>query len=89
MNQLRLEFNSDGFKEILCSDGVHGLVDSTTEKIKTKADAGIQGASEGFQASSFLGNYGGGRWIGVVSTTDYESMVAEAEGKALSKAVSG
>lgn len=89
MSQLKLEFNSDGFKEILCSDGVHSLVDSTTEKIKAKADAGIQGQSEGFKASSMLGNYGGGRWVGFVSTTDRESMIAESEGKALSKAVSG
>ena len=89
MNQLRLEFNSDGFKEILCSDGVHGLVDSTTEKIKAKADAGINGDSEGFRASSMLGNYGGGRWVGFVSTTDNATMIAESEGKALSKAVSG
>ena len=89
MNQMRLEFNSDGFKEILCSDGVHGLVDSTTEKIKAKADAGINGDSEGFRASSMLGNYGGGRWVGFVSTTDNATMIAESEGKALSKAVSG
>lgn len=88
-SQLRLEFNSDGFREILCGDGVKGMVDSATEKIKVKADAGIQGTSEGFSASSFLGNYGGGRWVGVVSTTDKESMIAESEGKALSKAVSG
>ena len=88
MKQIRLEFNSDGFKEILCSDGVHELVDSATEKIKTKADAGIQGESEGFRALSFLGG-SAGRWVGIVRTTDKESMIAEAEGKALSKAVSG
>ena len=89
MNQMRLEFNSDGFREILCGDGVHSLVDSTTEKIKAKADAGINGDSEGFRASSMLGNYGGGRWVGFVSTTDNATMIAESEGKALSKAVSG
>ena len=88
-SQLRLEFNSDGFREILCGDGVKGMVDSATEKIKARADAGIQGESEGFRATSILGNYGGGRWVGFVSTTDQESMIAESEGKALSKAVSG
>ena len=49
------------------------------------------GAPEGLSqpARVWQGNYGGGRVIGSVSTTDYESQRAEAEDKALSKAVTG
>ena len=59
------------------------------ERIRAKATANIAGESEGFSARVWQGNYGGGRVIGSVSTTDYESQRAEAEDKALSKAVTG
>ena len=85
--QIKLKFNSDGFKEILTGSGVQSVVQSATDNIQSKANANITGTSEGFSSHVWQGNYGGGRWIGSVSTTDTESQRAEAEDKALSKAV--
>ena len=85
--QTAIEFNPDGFREILLSDGVKSVVQSATDSIKAKADANISGDSVGFSSNVWRGNYGGGRWIGNVTTTDHESMVAESEDKALTRAV--
>ena len=85
--QIKLEFKSEGFRQILMGSGVQGVVQNATEQIRANANAGITGESEGFSAHTWQGNYGGGRWIGSVSTTDLESQRAESEDKALSKAV--
>lgn len=85
--QIRLEFISQGFRDILLGEGVKSVVQSATDKIKKNADANIAGESEGFSANVWKGGYGGGRYIGNVTTTDYESKKAEAEEKALSRAV--
>lgn len=85
--QWKLEFKSDGFKEILCGSGVQGAVESAASQIQAKANAGLTEDSEGFSMHSWMGNYGGGRWVASVNTTDYASMVAEAEHKVLSGAV--
>ncbi len=87
--QIKLKFISEGFRQILTGSGVQSVVQSATDRIRTNANAGITGESEGFSAHVWKGNYGGGRWIGSVSTTDLESQRAEAEDKALSKAVTG
>lgn len=90
--QIRLEFLSDGFKEILTGAGVQNLVSEATQKIQAQANANAAGEldedSEGFSAKTWLGGFGGGRWVGSVSTTDHSTMVAEAENKVLSRAVS-
>ena len=90
--QIRLEFLSEGFKEILTGAGVQNLVSEATQKIQEQANANAAGEldedSEGFSAKTWLGGFGGGRWVGSVSTTDHSTMVAEAENKALSRAVS-
>lgn len=90
--QIRLEFNSDGFREILTGAGVQSAVSEATQKIQAQANANAAGEldenSEGFSAKTWLGGFGGGRWVGSVSTTDHSTMVAEAENKALSRAVS-
>lgn len=90
--QIRLEFISEGFKEILTGAGVQNLVTEATQKIQAQANANAAGEldedSEGFSAKTWLGGFGGGRWVGSVSTTDHSTMVAEAENKALSRAVS-
>ncbi len=86
---VRIKFISAGFKAILNGEGVYGLVESTTENIQTKANANLQEESEGYSAHVWQGGYGGGRWVGNVSTTDRASMVAESEDKALSRAVTG
>lgn len=85
--QIRLEFNSDGFRQILKSDGVKGLVQKQSDTIKNRANANINGESEGFSSETIYGGFGGGRWVGFVSTTDEASQRAESEDKALSRAV--
>ena len=87
--QIKLEFKSEGFRAILCGVGVQSAVSNAAEQISARASANIAGESEGFSAHVWQGNYGGGRVIGSVSTTDQESRRAEAEDKALSKAVAG
>lgn len=85
--KIELEFISAGFKEILCSSGVQNAVESAAAEIQAKANAGLSEDSEGFSARTWIGNYGGGRWVGSVTTTDWESRAAEAENKVLSGAV--
>lgn len=85
--QMNIKFNSDGFKQILCGDGVKQLVESTTDSIANNANANNLRGGEGFTADVRIGNYGGGRWVGFVSTTDMKSRLAESEDKALSRAV--
>ena len=80
----RIKFISDGFKAILASDGVRKLVTEQTAAIKARADANISGKSVGYNMKIYPP---GGRWIGIVGTTDHASIVAEAEEKALSRAV--
>lgn len=85
--QVKIEFNSAGFKEILTSDGVKSLVTDITNNIQAKANANISEESEGYSAQVRMGGYGGGRWIGHVTTTDGASVRAESEDKALTRAV--
>lgn len=84
-SQMHIQFISAGFREILMSGGVQSAVSAEAERIKSAANA--NGSTDGFQAHVWQGNYGGGRWIGSVNTTDYDSMKAEAESKALTRAV--
>ena len=83
----KLEFNSDGFKQILEGEGVKNLVESSANKIKSEADGNVSGDSTGFKVNTHIGGYGGGRYISHVNSTDLESAKAESEGKALTKAV--
>lgn len=90
----RIVFNSDGFRQILTSEGCRAVVQSATDTIKDKAvenyDAVIPDnvdASEGITARTQIGGYGGGRWIGFVSTADKYAAAAESEDKILTRAV--
>ena len=83
--QVEITFNSDGFKQILLSDGTKALVQKEADKIAAKANGYT--TNGGFVSKVWQGGYGGGRWIGSVNTTDFESMVAESEGKALTRSV--
>ena len=84
---IRLEFISDGFKQILESDGVRELVQETSDNIKDRANANNMRGGQGFESNVIQGNYGGGRWVGFVKSTDRESDIAESEDKALTGAV--
>lgn len=87
---VRLEFNSDGFREILTGSGVKELISGQVDAIRDRANANMGPAeSEGFYGRTVMGGFGGGRWVGFVGTTDMATMIAESEDKALTKAVHG
>ena len=83
----RIVFNSEGFREILLSEGCHDLVTSVTEEIADKANANNDRGGEGFNASTQVGGYGGGRWIGFVTATDNKAAAAQSEDQALTRAL--
>ena len=82
----KIQFVSAGFKGILNSPGVENLIRQQTEAIRDRANANCYVNSEGFGSKIYTGA-GQGRVVGVVFTTDHASIVAEAEEKALSRAV--
>lgn len=85
-----VEFNHDGFRQLLNSEEVKDMVEGHVNAIKARADANLNGAeSKGFNAKVEKSNYAGGRWIGFVGTSDLATMIAESEDKALTKAVHG
>ena len=77
---IRIEFNSQGFKEILTSENMKQLVQDTADEIQSRV-------GDGFYSHTAYGGYGGGRWIGFVGTETQEAMKAEAENKVLSGAI--
>lgn len=81
--KVRIEFISDGFREILSSAGTASVVDESAQRIAANASA----SGGTFVASGFMGGYGGGRYIGIVAADDYEAMYNEAVDKTLSTAV--
>lgn len=85
MSKTRLVFNSAGFKEILNSDGTHKMIEDVTNQIAVKANGNYGG--NGFNATTLVGGYGGGRWIGFVTATDKDSLTAESEDSALTRAL--
>lgn len=88
--QFRLTFNSKGFEDILCSAGVKKVCEDAGSEIQANANAslGEYSDSAGFAMSSrTVTAYGSRRNMTFVYTTDGNSMRAEAEYKALSKAV--
>lgn len=84
----RIVFNSEGFREILLSDGCHELVQSVTEEIEEKANANNDRGGNGFRSSTEVGGYGGGRWVGFVTATDNKAAAAQSEDQALTRALS-
>lgn len=87
MADTRIVFNSDGFRQILLSDGIKSLVEQTTNEIKDKANANNSRGGEGFDSNVQVGGFGGGRWIGFVKSTDSQSAAAESEDQALTRAL--
>lgn len=83
--KVRIEFNTDGFRQLLQSDDVKGLVEENTNAILERAG----GEDSGFSASVWEAGFGGGRWAGTVRTASYDAARAEATDKTLTKAVTG
>jgi len=81
MSNVTIKFNSAGFREVLESDGVKGLVESTTNSLASQ----VAGEGE-FRHGVYLGG-SAGRWIGYVTTDDKEAMKAESEDKVLSRLI--
>jgi hypothetical protein len=84
----RIVFNSDGFRQVLLSEGCHELVETVTQEISDKANANNDRGGSGFNASVEVGGYGGGRWIGFVTATDKKAAAAQSEDQALTRALS-
>lgn len=85
----KIEFVSEGFRQILTSAGTQELVQGIATQIQTEANAGITEESEGFSANVIVGGYGGGRYVGFVTAIDDKASAAEAEEKVLTRAVHG
>lgn len=83
----RIQFISNGFKQILLSEGTHKVVEATATEICEKANANNTHGGNGFAARTQVGGYGGGRWIGFVTATDRKANIAQAEDQALTRAV--
>ena len=78
----------EGFEEIISSAGTQAEVARITADICARANANNMRGGEGFKSATRLGTaYGKTRALGFVHTTDHKSIIAEAEDKALSRAV--
>ena len=89
-NQTEIEFFSEGFEQILTSDGTMTAVQNATNDIWSRANARNSRGGTGFHSGTRIGTaYGSQRALGFVYTTDKKSQIAESEDKALSGAVSG
>ena len=80
----RIEWNNQGFKDLLQSSEVEQLVRGKAETIAGRANAGLSEESEGFRAHSIKAS---SRYIAFAGTTDEASVRAESENKVLSRAV--
>jgi len=88
--QVEIEFFSEGFEQILTCEGTMAAVQSATNKIWAQANANNTHGGTGFHSGTRTGRaYGSQRALGFVYTTDQKSRIAEAEDKALSRAVIG
>ena len=84
---IRLQFNSEGFRQILLSEGCKKVVEQTTAEICEKANGNNARGGEGFKATVMAGGYGGGRYIGFVTAADEKASAAQSEDQALLRAL--
>ena len=75
MKQTKIQFISKGFREILVGAGTKDVVTQVTNNIQSRANGSVGEDSEGYSANVWMGGYGGGRWIGSVTTTDRASQI--------------
>lgn len=86
--KIRLEFKSEGFREILMSENMAQVCDTAGTRIAERATTMIPyEGSEGYSYGRARLNYGGGRMGGYVSCDDFLARLAEANQKVLTKAV--
>lgn len=84
---IRLQFNSEGFRQILLSEGCRNVVEKTTAEICEKANGNNARGGNDFRATVQAGGYGGGRYIGFVTATDEKASAAQSEDQALLRAL--
>lgn len=79
--KIRIQLDTDGIRQLLCSDAI-------ATECERAASSIASAAGEGFEVTPrrSLG-YGGGRVGCGVAAATYEARLAEAEDKALTKAV--
>ena len=82
MGDIRIEFNEDGFRELLNSEGCKELVQEAAQGIAERANA--NSGLDSFEATAVQA---GTRWVAFASSTDKESAAAESEDKALTRAI--
>lgn len=88
--KVEIQFFSEGFEQILTSDGTMSAVKSAAESIRARANENNTHGGKGFYSGTRIGRaYGSQRALGFVYTSDKKSAIAEAEDKALSEAVIG
>ena len=80
----RMEFISQGFKDVLYSSGTKEVLQSTADEIRDRANMEVP---EGFESRVQAGGYGGGRYIAFVRTATNEAALEESENMTLTKAV--
>lgn len=86
--KITLEWVHEGFEQILCAPGTMSQIQTVTETIKDRANAANDRGGTGFESGTRIAKaFGSQRAAGFVYTTDRNSKIAEAEDKALSKAV--
>ena len=85
---IHIEFFSEGFRQILLSEGTKEVVTSAAQKIQAEANSAVSD-SKGFSANTWVGGYGGGRYVASVTSIDRAAAAAESENQVLSKAVHG
>lgn len=87
--KIKIEWNSKGFEEIVCSSGSGDLCRSHALRIQDAANAELTSDhTQGFMArGKIVYAYGAKRWMWFIHTTDAATMHAEALSQILSKAV--
>ena len=80
------EWNHSGFRSILNSPGVEGIITNHTVAICTRANANVPANSEGFGYKIYTGGRQG-RVVGVLFPNDEAAFIAETEEKAASRAI--
>lgn len=84
-----VEWNHDGFEQILCSSGAQKTCEQIGEQIKARANAELRADdTPGFVTrGEIVKAYGSNRWMQFVHTTDAATMFAERDEQILSRAV--
>jgi hypothetical protein len=83
MGEIRIELDHAGLEQVLCSSGVRDEVDRIVKQI-------AKAAGEGMKSSTYIGKpdkHGGKRAKGQVWTGTYAARKAEAEDRALLRAL--